>query len=72
MTSLFRSTDLEQRAVGGGPSLLPLLSRNPWGGNHYQFRALWKQASQVRAIDVNTDVARQLDTDVALRCSFTL
>lgn len=52
---LLRSSGLEQCVVGGGPSLLQLLSRDAGGGDHHQLRALRQPASQVRAIDDRTD-----------------
>ena len=58
---LLRSSGLEQCAVGGGPSLLQLLSRDAGGGN--QLRALRESAGQVRAIDERTD-ARMLTVKV--------
>lgn len=53
---LHRSSGVEQCVVGGGPSLLQLLSRDAGRGNHHQLRALRQPAEQVRAIHVSTDV----------------
>lgn len=50
-----RSSCLEQCDVGGGPSLLQLLSRDAGRGNHRQLRAFRQPASQVKVIDDSTD-----------------
>lgn len=45
---LLRCIDNEQRVIGGGQSLLQLLSRDAGGGNHHQVRAHGQPASRVR------------------------